>query len=82
MVTRLKDINSFILNSYIDEINKFVGEEIVSPTNEELTSTCNSDVFEFFRKLATKITEVKKIKLVALETVALERGINNDETSR
>ena len=26
MSTNLKDINSFILNDYIDEINQFVGE--------------------------------------------------------
>lgn len=41
-MNNLKYINSFILNSYIDEINEFVGEEIVSPTNEELASNLDN----------------------------------------
>lgn len=59
MVTRLKDVNSFILNCYIDEINEFVGEEIVSQTNEKIASNLDNDTFEFFRKLAMKIFETK-----------------------
>lgn len=62
MVTRLKDVNSFILNCYIDEINEFVGEEIVSQTNEKIASNLDNDTFEFFRKLALRISEVKRDK--------------------
>ena len=61
-MNNLKYINSFILNSYIDEINEFVGEEIVSPTNEKLASNLDNDTFEFFRKLALRISEVKRDK--------------------
>lgn len=60
MATNIKNINSFILNDYIETINKFVGEEIILPTREELTSNLNNDTFEFFRKLATRISEDKK----------------------
>lgn len=62
MVTRLKDVNSFLLNSYIDKINEFVGEEIVSSTNEKIASNLDNDTFEFFRKLALKISEVERDK--------------------
>ena len=61
-MNNLKYINSFIINSYIDEINEFVGEEIVSPTNEELASNLDNDTFEFFRKLALRIAEVERDK--------------------
>ena len=35
MVTNLEKINSFILNSYIETINEFVGEKIVCEVSEE-----------------------------------------------
>lgn len=58
MVTRLTDINSFLLNGYIDEINKFVGEKVISHTNESVACNLDYDTFEFMRKLAMKIFEV------------------------
>lgn len=58
----LKDVNSFILNYYIDEINKFLGEEVIPQVNEELASRLDNDTVEFFRKLVTKITEFQKDK--------------------
>lgn len=56
------DICCFLLNSYIDKINEFVGEEIVSQTNEELASNLDNDTFEFFRKLALRISEMERDK--------------------
>lgn len=73
MVTRLKDVNSFLLNSYIDKINKFVGEEIVSQTNEELAGNLDNDTFEFFRKLALRISEVKRDKVRCIRNCYFRR---------
>lgn len=77
MVTRLKDVNSFLLNSYIDKINEFVGEEIVSQTNEELASNLDNDTFGFFRKLALRISEVKRDKTRCVRNCYF-RSIRND----
>lgn len=73
MVTRLKDVNSFLLNSYIDKINEFVGEEIVSQTNEELASNLDNDTFEFFRKLALRISEMERDKSRCVRNCYLRR---------
>lgn len=62
MVTRIKNINSFLLNCYIDKINEFIGEEVISHTNEEVACDLNNDTFEFVRKLAERIAEVQKDK--------------------
>ena len=62
MVTNLKKINSFILNSYIETINEFVGEKIACEVSEEQASKLNDDVFEFFRKIAHKINTLKECK--------------------
>lgn len=78
MSTKLKNINSFILNCYIDEINEFVGEEIVSPTTEELASSLNNDTFEFFRKLALKISEVERDKARCIRNCCFRKRGKND----
>lgn len=72
-MNNLKYINSFILNSYIDEINEFVGEEIVSYTNEELASNLDNDTFEFFRKLALRISEVERDKARCVRNCCFRR---------
>ena len=59
MSTNLKYVNSFLLNGYIDEINEFVGEKIISHTNESVASNLDDDTFVFFQKLAMKIFETK-----------------------
>lgn len=59
MSTNLKYVNSFLLNGYIDEINEFVGEKIISHTNESVASNLDYDTFVFFKKLAMKIFETK-----------------------
>lgn len=76
MSTKLKNINSFLLNCYIDEINEFVGEEIVSPTNEELASNLDNDTFEFFRKLALRISGVKKDKACCVRNCCFRKEYN------
>lgn len=59
MTTNLSKVNSFILNSYIDTINNFVGEKIVNEVDEEKASSLDSDTFEFFAKLAHKVVNTK-----------------------
>ena len=61
-MNNLKDVNSFLLNRYIDKINEFVGEEVISHTDEEVACSINNDTFEFIRKLAERIAEVQKDK--------------------
>lgn len=60
MTTNLKNINSFILNSYIETINKFVGEKIICEVDEEQAMSLNKDTFKFFEKLACKINTLKE----------------------
>ncbi len=62
MTTNLKNVNSFILNSYIETINEFVGEEIIYEVDEEQASKLNDDVFEFLGKIAHKIETLKECK--------------------
>ena len=45
MTTNLSRVNSFILNSYIDTINNFVGEKIINEVDEEKASSLDSDTF-------------------------------------
>mgnify|MGYP006993850247 CR=1 FL=1 len=61
-MNNLKDVNSFLLNCYIDKINEFVGEEVISHTTEELACNLNNNTFEFIRKLAERISEVQRDK--------------------
>lgn len=60
MVTNLKNVNSFILNSYIETINEFVGEKIVCEVSEEKAKNLDKDTFKFFEKLAHKINTLKE----------------------
>ena len=62
MVTNLKYVNSLILNSYIETINEFVGEEIIYEVNEEKARNLDNDTFKFFEKLAHKIKTLKESK--------------------
>ena len=62
MTTNLKDINSFILNSYIETVNEFVGEKIVCEVDEEQAMNLNKDTFKFFEKLAHRINTLKECK--------------------
>lgn len=62
MTTNLKNINSFILNSYIETINNFIGEQIICEADEEQASKLNEDTFKFFEKLAHKIKTLKECK--------------------
>lgn len=62
MVTNLEKINSFILNSYIETINEFVGEKIACEVSEEIARNLDKDVFKFFEKLAHKINILKECK--------------------
>ncbi len=62
MATNLKKINSFILNSYIETINSFVGEKIVFEVSEEKAINLDKDTFNFFEKLAHKINTLKECK--------------------
>lgn len=59
MSTNLKNVNSFILNSYINTVNGFVGENIVSEVDEETASGLDKDTFRFFEKLSKKIIQTK-----------------------
>lgn len=59
MTTNLSKVNSFILNSYIDTINNFVGEKIINEVDEEKASSLDNDTFKFFEKLAHKIVNTK-----------------------
>jgi len=59
MTTNLSKVNSFILNSYIDTINNFVGEKIINEVDEEKALNLNGDTFEFFEKLAHRIANTK-----------------------
>ena len=59
MTTNLSKVNSFILNSYIDTINNFVGEKIINEVEEEKALSLDSDTFKFFEKLAHKIINTK-----------------------
>lgn len=59
MTTNLSKVNSFILNSYIDTINNFVGEKIINEVDEEKASSLDSDAFKFFEKLTHKIVNTK-----------------------
>jgi hypothetical protein len=60
MTSNLKNINSFILNSYIGTINKFVGEKIINDVAETKAEELNEDTFKFFEKLAHKINSLKE----------------------
>lgn len=62
MATNLEKINSFILNSYIETINEFVGEKIACEVSEEMARNLDKDVFKFFEKLAHKINTLKECK--------------------
>lgn len=62
MTTNLKNINSFILNSYIVTINEFVGEKIICEVDEEKARNLDNDTFKFFEKLAHKINTLKECK--------------------
>lgn len=62
MATNLEKINSFILNSYIEVVNEFVGEKIVYGVSEEEARNLDKDTFKFFEKLAHKITTLKECK--------------------
>lgn len=62
MATNLEKINSFILNSYIETINEFVGEKIACEVSEEIARNLDKDVFKFFEKLAHKINTLKECK--------------------
>lgn len=59
MTTNLSKVNSFILNSYINTINNFVGEKIVNEVDEETASGLDEDTFKFFEKLAHSIVNTK-----------------------
>lgn len=59
MTTNLSRVNSFILNSYIDTINNFVGEKIINEVDEEKASSLDSDTFKFFEKLSHRIVNTK-----------------------
>lgn len=61
MTTNLSKVNSFILNSYIDTINHFVGEKIINEVDEKKASSLDSDTFKFFEKLAHRIVNTNKI---------------------
>lgn len=62
MATNLEKVNSFILNSYIEIVNEFVGEKIVCEVSEEQARNLDKDTFKFFEKLAYKITILKECK--------------------
>ena len=62
MATNLKNVNSFILNSYIETINEFVGEKIACEVSEEMARNLDKDVFKFFEKLAHKINTLKECR--------------------
>lgn len=62
MATNLEKINSFILNSYIEIVNEFVGEKIVCEVSEEEAKNLDKDTSKFFEKLAHKITTLKECK--------------------
>lgn len=59
MTTNLSKVNSFILNSYIDTINNFIGEKIINEVNEETASGLDKDTYKFFEKLAHRIINTK-----------------------
>ena len=59
MTTNLSKVNSFILNSYIDTVNNFVGEKIINEVDEENASSLDKDTFKFFEKLAHRIINIK-----------------------
>lgn len=62
MTTNLRNINSFILNSYIDTVNKFVGEKIINEVDESFAEKLDKDTFNFFEKLAYKINSLQECK--------------------
>lgn len=72
-MNNLKYINSFILNSYIDEINEFVGEKVISHTNESVACNLDYDTFEFMRKLAMRISEVERDKTRCIRNCCFRR---------
>lgn len=72
-MNNLKDVNSFLLNCYIDKINEFVGEEVISHTDEEVACSINNDTFEFIRKLAMKISEVERDKARCVRNCCFRR---------
>ncbi len=77
MTTNLKYVNSLILNSYIETINEFVGEEIIYEVNEEKARNLDKDTFKFFEKLAHKIKTLKECK-----RNCVFRSKNNDMSTR
>lgn len=72
-MNNLKYINSFILNFYIDEINEFVGEKVISHTNESVACNLDYDTFEFMRKLAMRISEVERDKARCVRNCCFRR---------
>lgn len=62
MATNLENVNSFILNSYIETINEFVGEEIICEVSEEKARNLDKDTIKFFEKLSHKINTLKECK--------------------
>lgn len=62
MATNIRNINSFILNSYIDTVNKFVGEKIVNEVDERIAERLDKDTFNFFEKLSKRINNLQKCK--------------------
>lgn len=73
MVTKLTGVNSFLLNGYIDEINEFVGEKVISHTDENVACNLDYDTFEFIRKLAMKISEVERDKARCVRNCCFRR---------
>ena len=60
MATNLKNINSFILNSYIDEINDFLGEKLIEHVDESTAIKHDSDgVYELLMKLSRQICYIR-----------------------
>lgn len=57
MATKLNNINSFILNHYVDIVNNFVGEKIINNFDEKTATELHEDMFKFFEKLSFKIQE-------------------------
>lgn len=63
MASNLKNIDSFILNSYISTINEFVGEKVICEVNESVAQKAiSNNTFEFFEKLSHRINELRECK--------------------
>ena len=60
MATNLKNINSFILNSYVDVINDFLGEKLIEHVDEATAEKMDSNgVHELFMKLSRQINYMR-----------------------